>query len=163
VSHILDVGAGQTSLLLDALCRQLPKAEVITLEHDGDWAARIAAQVAHPVLRRDLVPMKLAGRTVRMHDTSGLAGPFDLIVMDAPPSVKRYSRLGLLHLMQTVMDRTNFIAIMDDTDRGGEMQSVRACREWLQASGIEHGWTEIRAAKRQQILAAGSLRHACHL
>jgi predicted O-methyltransferase YrrM len=163
VTRILDVGAGQTSLLLDALRRHSPKAEVVTLEHDPAWAERIAQQVGHEVLRRDLVSVRLAGRTVRMHDTRGLAGPFDLIVMDAPNSEKRYSRLGLLHLMQTVMNRENFIVIMDDTDRGGEVQSVRVCREWLHSAGIGHDWAEIRAAKRQQVLAAGTLRHACFL
>src|SRR5262245_35494224 len=43
--RILDVGAGQTSLLLDALHRRLGKGEIITLEHDAGWAQRIAPQV----------------------------------------------------------------------------------------------------------------------
>ncbi len=119
MQRVLDVGAGQTSLLLDALNRKLGKAEIITLEHDPAWAERIAGQVAHQVLRRDLIEQRIGGHATRMHDTTALEGPFQLIIMDAPPGVPRYSRLGLLHLMQTRMDRKDFVAILDDADPSG--------------------------------------------
>jgi len=162
VTRILDVGAGQTSLLLDELNRRLGKAEVTTLEHDADWGDRIGAEVAHPVLRRNLVPMRIAGIDTAMHDTTGLPGPFDMIVMDAPPGRSRYSRLGLLHLMQSFMDRGNFVAIMDDAERGGEMQTLRQCRGWLRDNGIAHDTSTVRAAKRQRVFAAGRMRQACY-
>ncbi len=121
LQRILDVGAGQTSLLLDALHRKLGKGEIVTLEHDVRWAESIGAQVRHQVLRRELIDMRIAGQATRMHDTTGLAGPFQFIIMDAPPGTHRYSRLGLLHLMQTVMDRGDFIAILDDVQRGSRV------------------------------------------
>lgn len=163
VQRILDVGAGQTTLLLDALHRRLGKGEIITLEHDAGWAARIGAQVRHQVLRRDLIPMRLAGQATLMHDTTGLAGPFQFIIMDAPPGTRRYSRLGLLHLMQTVMDRRDFIAILDDVQRGGEWQTVRACRQWLWDSGLASRQSELKAAKRQWLCAGGALETAAFL
>jgi predicted O-methyltransferase YrrM len=162
VSRILDVGAGQTSLLLDELNRKLGKAQITTLEHDPHWARWIGGQVAHPVLRRELVSMRLAGIQTLMHDTAGLPGPFDLIVMDGPPGRKRYSRLGLLHLMQQFMDRQNFIVIMDDAERGGEMQTLQLCRRWLRESAMDHSTSVIRAAKRQEIFAAGELLGATY-
>lgn len=162
VTRVLDVGAGQTSLLLDELNRKLGKAQVTTLEHDPDWGRLIGAVVAHPVLRRDLVPMRIAGIDTAMHDTAGLPGPFDLIVMDAPPGSSRYSRLGLLHLMQNFMDRSDFVAIMDDAERGGEMQTLRQCSGWLRDNGIVHDTCTVRAAKRQRVFAAGTMRQACY-
>jgi hypothetical protein len=162
VTRVLDVGAGQTSLLLDELNRKLGKAQVTTLEHDAGWGRLIGAVVAHPVLRRDLMPMRIAGIDTRMHDTTGLPGPFDMIVMDAPPGRSRYSRLGLLHLMQDFMDRGNFVAIMDDAERGGEMQTLRQCSAWLRDNRIPHDTSTVRAAKRQRIFAAGTMRQACY-
>ncbi len=160
--RILDVGAGQTSLLLHALQQKLRKAEVLTLEHDEAWAARIATQVDHPVLQRKLVTTRIAGRTTLMHDHAGIAGPFQLIVMDAPLGVRHFSRLGLLQLMQTVMDREHFVVILDDADRSGEWQTAQACWQWLQqqATPFRHG--EVMAAKRQWICAGGELQHAVH-
>lgn len=160
--RILDVGAGQTSLLLHALQQKLRKAEVVTLEHDEAWAARIAAQVEHPVLRRPLVSTRVGNRTTLMHDLAGITGPFQLIVMDAPLGVRHFSRFGLLQLMQTVMDREHFVVILDDADRSGEWQTAQACWQWLQqqATPCRHG--EVMAAKRQWICAGGELQHAVH-
>jgi protein-L-isoaspartate O-methyltransferase len=162
LARILDVGAGQTSLLLDALQRRLGKSEVITLEHDPAWAARIAAQVAHPVLCRELVDMRIGGRRTRMHDLAGLSGPFQLIIMDAPGGTRRYSRLGLVRLMETVMDRRDFVAILDDADRSGEMQTIAACRQWLREEGLAFREKRIMAAKWQWLCAAGALEHAAY-
>ena len=160
VRRILDVGAGQTSLLLDALQRKFGKAEIITLEHDAGWAQRIASQVGHPVLRRDLVERSVGGQPTRTYDSAGIEGPFQLIVMDGPPGVKRYSRLGLLHLMQTVMDRRDFVAILDDAERGGERQTAKMCERWMRSEGIAFRDADVRAAKRQWLCAGGALETA---
>lgn len=162
LQRILDVGAGQTSLLLDALQRKLGKAEIITLEHDAAWTERIAGQVRHQVVQRDLIDMRIGGQTIRMHDTAALKGPFDFIVMDAPPGVRRYSRLGLVHLMQDFMNRAGFVAILDDADRGGEWQTAQACSRWLRESGIQFQHNEVKAAKHQWLFAGGALRHAAY-
>ena len=162
VRRVLDVGAGQTTLLLHALQTRLGKAEVVTLEHDAGWAERISSQVGHHVLRRDLVRLAVDSHMTLMHDTTGLDGSFDLIIMDGPPGVRRYSRLGLLHLMQTVMDRRDFIAILDDVDRGGEWQTAQLCEQWLRQDGIDFRRTEIRAAKHQWLCAGGALGTAAY-
>lgn len=162
VRRVLDVGAGQTTLLLHALQDRLGKAEIITLEHDAGWAARIAGQVGHRVLRRDLVHLPVGGHMTLLHDTADLDGSFDFIIMDGPPGVRRYSRLGLLHLMQTVMDRRDFVAILDDFDRGGEWQTAQLCEQWLRQDGIAFRRTEIRAAKHQWLCAGGALGTAAY-
>ena len=160
LQRILDVGAGQTSLLLHALRQKTGKAEIITLEHDACWAARIAAQVDHQVLRRDLVPTRVGDRTTLMHDLTGLSGPFQLIIMDGPPGVRRHSRLGLLSLMQSLMARDDFVVILDDADRTGEWQTAEACWRWLQGQGIAFRHAQTRAAKSQWVCAGGTLQHA---
>ncbi|MEJ0100918.1 MAG: hypothetical protein WDO12_14920 [Pseudomonadota bacterium] len=160
VRRVLDVGAGQTSLLLDALNRKLGKAEIITLEHDPAWAERVAAQVSHQVMRRDLIKSQVGGHATQMHDTTGLDGPFQFIIMDAPPGVPRYSRLGLLHLMQTRMDHKDFAAILDDADRPAERQTMEVCRRWLKAEGLQFRQAQLRAAKRQWLCAGGALQSA---
>lgn len=160
LQRILDVGAGQTSLLLHALQKKMGKAEVITLEHDASWAAHIAAQVDHQVLRRDLVPLRVDHRTTQMHALTDLPGRFQLIIMDGPPGVRRHSRLGLLALMRTVMDHDGFVAILDDADRAGEWQTAEACWHWLHDQGITFRHAEIRAAKHQWLCAGGALQHA---
>jgi hypothetical protein len=106
--------------------------------------------------------MRIGGQATLMHDIIGIEGPFQLIIMDAPPGVRRYSRLGLVHLMQTVLDRGDFVAILDDTERGGEWQTVQACRQWLRESGVRFRQVEVRAAKRQWLCAGGALGLAAY-
>jgi predicted RNA methylase len=162
VRRVLDVGAGQTSLLLDALRKRLGGADVVTLEHDPAWAKHIGGKVDHPVEVRPLVPTEIDGRTVLMHDLTGIEGPFQFIIMDAPPGVRRHSRYGLLKLVEQVMDRDDFVIVLDDADRAGEWQTARACARLLHREGIGFRHAEVKAAKHQWICAGGRLEPAVY-
>lgn len=158
VKRVLEVGAGQSSLLLNAVNGKLKdkKIEIVTLEHDEAWAKRIGGQVKHKVIHAPLTSQVIGGQTVMAHDLKDLKGKFDVIIMDAPLRTKKYSRVGLLKLMQEHMETSNFLAVMDDAERGGERQSLALCREWLEQNGLAFREHEIRAAKSQRLFASGT-------
>ncbi len=63
-------------------------------------------------------------------------------------------------LMQTVMDRGDFAAILDDADRPAERQTLQVCRKWLREENLHFRQMEVRAAKRQWLCAGGALQGA---
>lgn len=157
-TRILEVGAGQSTRLLDALNRKFKKAEIVTLDHDATWADMLSNDVKHKVIHTPLTSQTIGGQTVQFHDLSVLAKhkPFNMIIVDGPIGTPRYSRLGLLSLIQNHMDHTNFIAIMDDAERPGEMQTLALCRKWLTQEKIVADENEIKAAKHQRLFMAGT-------
>lgn len=68
VRSVLELGCGQSTLLLKELCR-VKHLDIISLEHDQDWAKLIGAQCEHVRLnRRPLERRRLAGADTDVYD-----------------------------------------------------------------------------------------------
>lgn len=119
---ILEIGAGQSSLLLDALARAGRAQSLVTLEHDAAWAARIAARVAHEVRVAPLRPAPVFGIEAPVYDIN-LGRRFDLVVVDGPIGTPRYSRWGTLQLLSESLAE-EFVVVFDDAERPGERATI---------------------------------------
>ncbi|WP_207481931.1 O-methyltransferase [Arenibaculum pallidiluteum] len=163
VTRALEFGAGQTTVLLDRLrtrCR--PAAEIVTVEHDPEWAAEVGRRVGHQVL---LVPTTGTGTR---HGAGFYGpdlippGPFDLMILDGPPAHAHADRLARTGFADVFLDRLadDFVIIIDDAERKGERQLVRMVRQRLGAAGISFGESEVIALKRQKLFFGGAFRRA---
>ncbi len=152
---VLDVGAGQSTLLWAMLHRRGLVGDVVTLENDAEWGARIGAQVTHPIVVTPLRPMQVNGRTVMTYDWSAaLAGRrFDVVVCDGPRGTPRHSRSGILSVLDDLP--ADFALIFDDAEREGEQDTVAAVHAHLQAEKVDYAVGVVRAAKTQAVFAAG--------
>lgn len=158
-ARVVELGAGQTSLLLDALARkQLLRAEVSTLEHDEQWATRIAARVGHGVMTVPLRERSDAGICFAGYDLSAVQpGPIDFLSIDGPPAATvetQYSRLGALDLARSI-DLTRFVIVIDDAERAGERLLADRMVAALRGLGAAPAVGHIVANKRQIIIAGG--------
>ncbi|WP_174298606.1 hypothetical protein [Sphingomonas bacterium] len=160
---VLDVGAGQSTLLWDALHRRGLVGEVVTLEEDPEWGARIGAQVAHDVLVTPLRPARVNGRSVMTYDwaAAGAGRRFDVIVCDGPRGTPRHSRGGVLSMLDDRPD--GFALVLDDAERDGEQDTVAAIHARLQADRIDYAVGVVRAAKTQAVFATGRFLPATFL
>lgn len=123
VRRVLDVGAGQSTLLLNALAKKYD-LEVVTLETDEDWANRIGQRVDHPVLHSPLARRSIHGVDVDGYaDLSAVEGKFDLILIDAPVGTKRHSRWAGLELIDRFR-QDDCVVIFDDAERRGERDTI---------------------------------------
>lgn len=157
ITRILDIGAGQTSLLLDALAKQFP-IEITTLESDAQWAAHITAKVAHRVVHSPLAQREVSGRSVLGYsDISNLAGPFDLIIIDGPMGTDRFSRWAALEILAGFR-APEFIAIFDDAERDGERDTIDEFMRANSGSKIE-GLFLPRALKQQFVAFTPNFAH----
>jgi hypothetical protein len=118
----LELGAGQSSLLLDALARAGRIGTALTLEHDADWAARIGARVGHEVRTAPLRPAEVLGVAAATYDFAP-ERRYDIVVVDGPIGTPRRSRWGALKLLETAL-ADEFVVLFDDAERPGERETI---------------------------------------
>jgi len=88
----------------------------------------------------------------------------DLLIIDGPPAFSSntiFSRLGALELVQH-LNPSQFIIVVDDAEREGELLLAKKIIANLKKRGIEHTWTEVVARKRQLIIAGGDFTGAAY-
>jgi len=160
--RILELGAGQSTVLLDRLTAQFPLA-VTTLEHDADWQARIQARVSAPVLHAPLVLRSHSGHTTHVYDPSVIAESevFDVLLVDGPRSERRRSRWGALQFVDRLAI-DDFLILFDDAERPGELQTIAATLQHLDASGRNYRTNLVRSVNSQFLIAGGRLTSALY-
>lgn len=162
LSSIIELGAGQTTLLLDGLCRESSTA-VLTLEADPFWAKEMGAKVEHEVRLAPLVPSRREGRELRGYDLSSLSAEqrFDLVLVDGPRGTRGLSRAGCLDLLDRHL-ADDFVVLFDDAQRVGERRTIDVCRRLLRARAPELHEVEVTALKRQVVFASERYRRVVH-
>ena len=156
-TNVLELGCGQTTLLIDQVRRQLGlNCQVTSIEHDAFWARSIAAKVAHEIVAAPLEPLDVAGRAIDYYRLDAIAGAgrqFDFVIVDGPPAytpATRYARTGCVAVLERYL-APDFVLVLDDTERDGEAEAVVACRNLLTARGVDVQENQIVAAKRQHL------------
>lgn len=161
---VLDIGAGQSSLLWSMLARHGHVGAVLTLEDDAGWGEAIGSRIDHPMLVTPLSRRHVEGRIHATYDWFAVSkrGPFDVIVCDGPRGTARHSRGGVVHLLDRSLP-SDFVLVLDDCERPGEQDTVDMVHERLDALGIDYEAGVTRAAKTQVTFAAGRYRPATFL
>lgn len=158
--NILELGAGQSSILIDRMARtRAEPSRICTVDHDAFWAGRIAEAVKHAVLHVPLRPMRVSGRDVGYYDLAGFAQKRDvnLLIIDGPPASTfdlKWSRTGAAELVKSCLAE-DFVVVADDSERPGEMALARMLYRHFDMLGLKYKGTFIRALQCQTVIAAG--------
>lgn len=161
IKSVLELGAGETTRLLQALANHgVLTAKCITLEHNREWAARVSQSVSHEIITTRLVERTMDGIIYQGYDFSPLNLPNDieLLVIDGPPASTEsntFDRLGAVDLVEMVSPH-DFILILDDTHRSGEMLLVEKIEDALRRRRSSFSKGQIITSKRQTIFAGGA-------
>lgn len=136
VRSVLEFGAGSSSVVLGTALAMVGGGRLTSIEHRPQFSADAWKRVrAMPTVDAELIVAPLrpcvdaAGLGVRYHapvEQLVRRGPFDLIVIDAPPFY--YGREGALHISYPHLSQGALI-VLDDAGRAEEQ---RAIRRWLQ-------------------------------
>jgi hypothetical protein len=160
ITRVLECGAGQTSLLLDAWSHKVKPLEIVTLEDDPAWAARIKAQVTHEVIASPLVPTKTpTGKAMFYELGARLEGRrFDLVLVDGPRGRSSNGRRGAVALANHLSP--DWLLILDDAERPRETITARQLRSTLKAKGGRVFEATAKASRRQAIFCSEGFQQA---
>ena len=116
-ANVLELGCGETTLLLNALLQSgVWRGSLVSLEQDSFWRKEIASAVSTEVVYAPLAERSIAGRPALAYDLSNLKRPlglFDLVLVDGPTGVPRYSRSACLEFIPKHLAK-DFLIIHDD-------------------------------------------------
>lgn len=158
--RILELGAGQSTILIDRLAQRFP-IQCTTLEHDEFWQQHIAGQVEVDVRHAPLVPRLSRGHQADSYDPAVIDAEarFNVLLVDGPRSSKRRSRWGCLAFIEQHLE-DDFLIIIDDAERPGEIDTIGAALQLLDERGIQYGTHLSRSINSQFVIATEGLQGA---
>ena len=163
VQRVLELGCGQSTLLLDALAG-IAGFDVVSLEHEAAWAERVAAQCdrANWSSKPRWSSTASYNRTSLVHDPEVFDGSgFDVLLVDGPQKSKRFSRWGALHWIER-MPCDDFLIVFDDAERRGELDTIEQALKHLDVRNVAYTATRIRSIKTQFVIAGGAMLPAVY-
>lgn len=132
---VVECGSGVTSVVLAAARKHLG-TEVVTLEHDANWAATVERRLRVLGLHHDGVlvrPLENRDGASWYSVTRGdLPQRVGLAICDGPPASTRGGRMGILELLDRPW--TPDVVLLDDTHR----ESERTLAEQVDGLGYSH-------------------------
>jgi len=132
---ILECGIGLSTRLIAESISQIGEGKLISLEHDIKWVEIIEASLKKEKLNRfvefNYVPLKkyqMENESFEWYskiDKINSEGPYDLILIDGPPSVKPTDpgRVGALFVLMPSIKKGTII-LLDDGNRESEKNAV---------------------------------------
>lgn len=170
--RILDLGLGQSTRMIGQYTMANEDVMHFVVEHDPEWIAFFKRDFALSErsriiqLDREMEPYKEASE-VRVF--KGFAErfkneKFDFISIDAPlgGNMKQYSRIDVLKLLPDCL-ADDFIIMIDDSQRPGEMQTVEEMKEKLDNSGISYHAGKYSGNKDCVVICSANLKFVCSM
>lgn len=151
--QVLELGAGQSSLLLSACKGVVFGGDILTIEQDKGWAEAISRRVGHEVRHVPVGISKVGfSSTLRYEGLKTRLGErkFGVVVVDGPTGSRMFSRSSILDLVPN-LSRDKFVVIFDDTNRFGEKQVVRVLSEKLRKEFEHVSEYTIRSSRHQSV------------
>jgi hypothetical protein len=158
-SRVLEIGVGQSTLMLDAAKKMRGNLEAVSIENDAVWARRIGEQVAHLIYHAPLVRKPLHGRQVMGFNLPAIEGRFDLMIVDGPKQVTRSSRWAALEVLDNYL-ADEFVVLFDDAGRAGDQDLMK---EFVRSCGRSGLNSHFIHASRAQCLIFTPAFSACAL
>ena len=158
--HVLELGAGPTSVLLDRLAARVGRpCQITTIEHDPDRARDIGASVSHPVV---CVPLKPSG-FYNLDGVFDIEAPApDFIVVVGPATAMAATRASGLDAASWLAGAigSEFVAVFDHAHGSAEARAVNAFRRLMADRGDRLFEGTVSAASQQHIFCTRGFRAA---
>ena len=162
--RILELGLGQSSVMIQRYCNEYPDATHFVVEHDKSWiefyesSNRIPTNFHTMLLDLKFIDYPPATTPVRVYDSFAerFGGQkFDLISIDGPFGfdMKELSRIDILSILPDCLFES-FIIIIDDYHRIGEFNTVKLILEKLNEAGINHTTGEYKGEKSVMVICS---------
>ncbi len=138
--NILELGLGQSSLMVTAYGSSFECNHTI-VEHDTEWINFFKSKLHgnnYNIFTPRLLQQDIEGNKVNVYDDISPVAKdkkYDLIIIDAPYGSENISRIDTLNYMPEILD-DNFIIMLHDAQRKGEINTIKMLENMLLESGI---------------------------
>jgi len=156
-SRLLEIGVGQSTLLVDAVRKMRGNIDVISIDTDSAWVSHIAGRVGHPVLHAPLIPKLIHGKQVMGFDLPELHGKFDAVIVDGPKQTKRNSRWAALEILDHYL-ADEFLVLFDDAGRPGDQDLMREFARTCKRQDLDTRF--VQASRTQCLIFTPAFRAA---
>lgn len=156
IQSIVELGSGESTRLIDRI--RAPDAQHVCYEHDASWHTRSAGRLDRCDFRlRPLVHQHVESIPCDWYDNVALQD-FDLLLVDGPIGVDRYSRIGCWNLIRANRKK-DFVVILDDSGRPGETETLAFVASGLRGLGLEPHVRQLDSGTVPAIIGCGNLAH----
>lgn len=146
-NKILELGLGQSTRMIGQYAAAYEDIEHIVVEHDPEWIAffendfQLSNHSQIVQLEREMVAYKEAAAVRVFSDFKEhfVGQKFDFISIDAPlgGDMKQYARIDVLTMLPECLS-DDFVIMIDDCERVGEMNTLAEMERVLQENGIKY-------------------------
>lgn len=163
---ILELGLGQSTRMVAQYVEASPEVYHRVVEHDSSWIDFFSKQYALSPrsqivqLDWDFINYNGAANVRCYRDFSAQFNDqrFDLILIDGPlgGDMRDFSRVDVLRMMPNCLSE-NFVILLDDAERVGEINTLREMEKSLKLANVEYSKGYYRGSKDLVVLAAKHL------
>lgn len=155
---ILELGVGQSSYINNLYLKKNPHSKCLSVENDEQWFQLLSKRLEsrnhffkHLLLKNQELLFNKKKMNIQFYDLGFLKEKFNLIILDGP--FGGLNRFGFIQYLDTIIDKDDFILIIDDTNRKMDQKLADIIEEKLR-NDLKFDITSfsIKAMKHQRII-----------
>lgn len=167
---ILELGLGESSKVISSFVQnEFQDTAHVVIEQDKEWIDvfrnRFVVSENSSILHLPLTNNKVQGFDVNGYENIAerISSTFDFYVVDGPFGSERYSRYDICLLAERLTLSNEFIILIDDYNRQGEIDTAITLINILKSKGINLFTSVYAGTKSQFIITTQKYRFACSL
>ena len=169
-NSILEFGLGESTKFISTFLRYyMPECEHVVIEQSTEWfdefKNRFELTDKTSVIFCPLVLKNVKGFEVNSYldFETKIASSFDFYVVDGPFGSPRFSRYDIVLLVEKFQLNNEFIILLDDTNRRGEVDTLNEIIKILSSKGINSHLGHYQGNKRVSIISSDKYKYLISL
>jgi 16S rRNA G966 N2-methylase RsmD len=165
--NVLDLGLGESSKFISTyLDHYLHESKHVIVEQDENWVTsfseRFQLSERSKIIHCPLVDVEIKGNTSHSYSdfNNKILEKFDLYIVDGPFGSDRYSRYDIVSLVEKFNSNDEFIILMDDTHRQGEIDTKNDIISILKSSKINYYVNDYVGNKTLTIICSNHYKYS---
>ncbi len=161
-NKILELGSGETTKLLFRYVKENSSSDVLVLEDNIGWYNNIKQNFIaerFSYICKPLAELEVDDRLCNWYSYDFLElnqqeKKFNLILIDGPKGVRRFSRFGIVKYFFDIIDKDNFLIIFDDSSRKGEEDTINYLLQLFDEKKVDYTKFDLYGSKKQTCIAS---------
>lgn len=161
---IVEFGLGESTKFISTYNKSMGDFhEHFVVEHDENWMKVFNASFnldnfsinINPIISRQ----KDGNSYNSYSNLKDIPSDADFYIVDGPFGSKRFSRYDIVEIVKNFKPDHEFIILMDDANRPGELETGKEIMQSLHAKGIKYSSMEFEGLKTQLVIVSESYKY----